>query len=362
MSDKSDLPDPDAQGCTSEFDPTLPTTCTPVKGKFTVSVMPDTTEKDMKSLLNGLKHIVKKGMDSGRYENAEINKAIYVGDRNLNADDSTGDELIVFNTSVPLLMTIYVLAGTCLVLLAAVCCAMRRRSRDKGHYLEGDESSFGDYNDKANRQSADETYFNDYMMERDDASFDAMLPAGHPYESRQSQNGEETLATELSNDARGVRSQSKSKSRSRSKRGSRSDTEPAEMEAQIDYLGQDDEVVASTLDQVNKRRTHSRSKSKPKIDSGKDQRLSYPRSQSAPGVFTKQKPQADERSCESSDSTESSSGSAANRDTNEGNTEEPSANLLRASSTPSPTVSPTEARHKRMEEARNRASKRRSIN
>jgi len=362
MSDKSDLPDPDAQGCISEFESMSPTTCTPVKGKLTVSFMPGTTDDAKKSLVDSLKNIVKKGMDSGRYESAGVDKAVYVGDIDAYVGDSNsaGSELIASDANSMLKMVIYFLLGTCVLLLVAFSFALRTR-RDRAMYQAGDETSFGDF-----------------MTQGD--GFDDMplnVQAGYPYGPEPGQNGE-VIAPGVSEfaepverealqprfnpaprtlDTRGKRSQSKSKSRSRSKRGSVLGTEPVETQALSDYLCQTDEVPAPILDQVDNKRTHSsRSKSKRQIDSrrvksgspGEDQLVSYPRSQPAPI------PQPDEESSgsgESSSGSDSSSSSSANSSTSDGR------DLLQAS-----TMSPKDQRRSRVDAARERAIKRRSIN
>jgi len=346
-SDESDLPNTEAEGCTSEFQSALTTTCTPVKGQLIVSFMPDTTNEVRKYLVDNLKSIVQKGMESGRYEGAHIEKAVYVGNKDvyIGGSETASSESNSSDESGPLLVAIYCLAGLCLLLFVAFILALRRKKGKEAYYSE--ETSFGDFMMESGdtifgpQKDADK-YGWRQGFDRNDVA--PRAPEAHEAYPPQSNPRPRNA------DARDTRSRPK-KSRSQSKRTSQATTELEEMEAQPDYLNP---LEGLTFEEESLLSPHP--------DTFADQMPLPDEESSESGESSGSSESSNSsESSESNGSTDSSSRRSADASSADSSAKEPSDDLQRASNAPSPSTLSKEERRKRLEAARKRA-KRRPIN
>ena len=81
QSNANDLPDPNASGCLVDVATDDPTTCTPVKGEFTIHAKPGTSVASLQVTTEALKNLISTGMTSGNYETPTVIKTIYIGSR-----------------------------------------------------------------------------------------------------------------------------------------------------------------------------------------------------------------------------------------------------------------------------------------
>ena len=150
---KVDGLDLDVAGCTVEVQVDAQTSCTPVKGGFTLFVKSGTDQDTMKDLSDRVKSIIEKSMTFGEYETGSILKAVYIGDR----VQTTPDSINTYSEPEPSKdvsqYALYALIVACLVLLCLLCMAlrsMRRRTR-KQLRKEDEELAFDQYMESYNR-------------------------------------------------------------------------------------------------------------------------------------------------------------------------------------------------------------------
>ncbi len=132
-SNSFDLPDPVASGCIVDVNTTNPSTCTPVSGGFTFFATSGTSKAALDDTSKSLLAIVQTSMDSGQYETGIVEKAIYIGEREKVSKSPILAEAMIIHTegtnksNKGLMITIYVLASACILLICIVCITARMR-------------------------------------------------------------------------------------------------------------------------------------------------------------------------------------------------------------------------------------------